>query len=108
MADIPLLKNKYLTKDVDKGNDELVDMKQAVVTIHRKGLDKFEGQSKGYTGWFKVDSVVLKTTFSTIHSELYKEMFEKNIEDTDTELYTMFIVQFDKELSRKNMKKYQT
>ena len=42
----PLLKNKSSTKDVDKGTDELVDMKKAVVTIHRKDSDKFEGQSK--------------------------------------------------------------
>ena len=29
----------------------------------------------------KLDSGFLKTTFSTIHSEFYKELFEKNIED---------------------------
>ena len=58
-------------------------MKKAVVKICRKGLDKFEGQSKGYTGRFKLDSGFLKTTFSTIHSEFYKERFENNIEDHD-------------------------
>ena len=69
---MPFLEKKYSTKDVEKGTDELEDMKQAVVTIHRKGWDKFEGQSKGYTGRFKLDSRVLKTTVSTIHSELFK------------------------------------
>ena len=70
---------------------------KAVVTIRRKGLDKFEGQSKVSTGWFKLDSVFLKTIFSTIHSEFYKELFENNIEDQNTELYTKFISPFDKE-----------
>ena len=54
--DTPLLDNKSLTKDVDKGTYELVDMKNAVVTILRKGLDKFEVQSKLFIGWFKLDS----------------------------------------------------
>ena len=57
-----------MTNDVDKGTDELADMKKAVVTILRKDLDKFEGQSKGFTGWFKLDSGFLKTRFATIHS----------------------------------------
>ena len=56
MVTTPLLEKKSLTKDVDKGTGELEDMKQAVVTIRSKDLDKFEGQSKGSTGWFKLDS----------------------------------------------------
>ena len=32
----PLSENKLLTKDVDKGTDELEDMKEEVVTIRRK------------------------------------------------------------------------
>ena len=75
MADMPLLEKKFSKKDIDKGTDELSDMKQAVVTICRKGLDKFDGQFKGSTVWFKLDSGFLKTTVSTIHSELYKELF---------------------------------
>ena len=47
-------------------------MKEAVITICRKDLDKFEGQSKVSTGWFKLDSELKKTKKSTIHSELYK------------------------------------
>ena len=51
MVTTPLLKNKSSTYDVDEGTDELAYMKQAANTIRRKGLYKFEGQSKGYTGW---------------------------------------------------------
>ena len=80
-------------------------MKQAVVTIRRKGLYKFEVHSKGYTGWFTLDSGFLKTTFSTIHSEFYKKLFENNIEDQDTELYKTFIVTFDKEFIKTKYEK---
>ena len=55
LVDMPLTGKKYLTKDVDKGTDKLADMKKSVITIFRKGLDKFEGKSKGSTGWFKLD-----------------------------------------------------
>ena len=84
MVTTPLSEKKSSTKDVDKGTDELEDMKKAVVTIRRKGLDHFEGQSKGSTGWFKLKSEFLKTKYSTIHLEFYKEIFEYNIEDQDT------------------------
>ena len=50
LVDTPLLEKKPPTKDVDKGTDKLEDMKKAVVTICRKGLDKFEGQYKGSIG----------------------------------------------------------
>ena len=83
LEDTPLLENKSLTKDVDKGTDELADMKKAVVTISRKGLDKFEGQSKGYAECFKLDSG-FKKTFYTIHSYFYNELLNRNIEDQDT------------------------
>ena len=62
----PLSKKTSSTEDVDKGTGELEDMKNAVVTISSKGLYKFEGQSKGSTGWFKLDSGLKKTT---IYSE---------------------------------------
>ena len=51
----PLLENKSLTKDVDKGTNELKYTKEAVVTIIRMDLDKFEGKYKVSTGWFKLD-----------------------------------------------------
>ena len=47
---MPLVEKTYSTKDVDKGTDELADIKQAVVTISGKGLYQFEGQSKGSKG----------------------------------------------------------
>ena len=79
MANMPLTEKKYSTKDVDKGTDELAYMKKAVVKILRKGLDKFEGQSKGSTVWFKLDNGFFKTKFTSINSEFYKELFLKNI-----------------------------
>ena len=33
----------------------MYDMKEAVVTICRKDLYNFEGQSKGSIGWFNLD-----------------------------------------------------
>ena len=56
LAYMPLTEKKYSTNDVDKGTDELVDTKQAVVTISSKVLYQYKGQSKGSTGWFKLDS----------------------------------------------------
>ena len=56
MVTTPFSEKKPLTKYVDKGTGELEYTKEAVVTIHRKDLDKFEGQSKGSTGWFRLDS----------------------------------------------------
>ena len=44
-----------MTRDVDKNTDELEDTIEAIVTIRRKDSDKFEGKSKGYTGWFNTD-----------------------------------------------------
>ena len=55
MVTTSLSENKSSTKYVEKGIDELGDMIKAFFTICRKGLDKFEGQYKGPTGWFKLD-----------------------------------------------------
>ena len=74
LADTPLLDRKSSRKDVDKGTDELENMKNTMVATRRKGLYRFEGHYKGSTGWFKLDSG-FKKTFSTIHSEFYKELF---------------------------------
>ena len=38
---MPLFEKKSSTKDVDRGTDELTDMKQAVFTIHRRSLYQF-------------------------------------------------------------------
>ena len=59
------LEKKSLTKDVDKGTGELEDMKQALVTILRKDLDKFESQSEGSTGWFKLDDELGKKSYNS-------------------------------------------
>ena len=42
-----------------------------MVTIGRKGLDQFEGQYKGSTGWFKLDSGFLqKNILQVIHNSI--------------------------------------
>ena len=104
-ADTLLSGKKHLTKDVEKGTYELVFKKQKVHTIRRKGLNQFEGQSNGNQGWFKLDIEFLKTTFSESHSEFYNELFEKNIENQDTEVYKTFSVPFDKELINRKYEK---
>ena len=70
----PLSENKSLTKDVDKGNGELEDMKEEVFKIRRKDLDKFEGQYKGSTVWFKLDS---ELKIYTINLEFYKNVLKR-------------------------------
>ena len=71
-------------------------MKEAVVKICRKDSDKFEGQSKGSTGWADLDSEFFKISFSTIVPELYKDIYERDIDGQDMELYKTFFVPFDK------------
>ena len=66
----PFLEKKLSTKYVDKGTDELKNMKKAVVTILRKFLDKLEGKSKGYTGWFKLDSGFFFFNLQFIHNSI--------------------------------------
>ena len=51
-------------------------MKEAVVTIRRKDSYKFEGKSKGYTGWFNIDHEFLKIKFSTPEPDFYKRLYE--------------------------------
>ena len=96
----PLLEQKSLTKDVDKGTSVLEDVKEAVVTILRKKSDKFEVQCKGSTGWFKVDSELKKIYNSPM---ILLTRFEQYIESQDTEIYKTFIVSFDKEFTKTNM-----
>ena len=88
----PLSEKKSLTKDIDKVTGELEYVKEAVVTICRKYLDKFEGYYKGSTGWFKLDSGLKKI----YNSSRIIKLFENDIEDQDTELYKTFIVPFDR------------
>ena len=53
------------SKEAGKGSEKLEDMKEVVVTIRRNDSDKFEGQSKGYTGWFNIDHELKKKFFYT-------------------------------------------
>ena len=62
-SDTLLMKKKYSTKDVDKGTDKLELVKQKVNTIRRKGLNKFEVQSIGSRGCFKLDIEFLNNFF---------------------------------------------
>ena len=43
-------------------------MKEAVVTVCGKDSDKFEGQSKGSTGWFNIDNNFIRRKFSTLEA----------------------------------------
>ena len=63
LADMLLMKKKYSTKDFEKGTDELAFMNQKLKTIRRKGLDQFEGQSIGSKGRFKLDIDFFKQLF---------------------------------------------
>ena len=65
--------NKSLTKDVDKGTDELEYMKESVVSIRRNCSDKFEGWYKGYTGWFNINSESLRRIFILLNQTSIKE-----------------------------------
>ena len=54
-------------EDVDKCTEKLEYMKDAVVKIRRKDSDKFEGQSKGSTGRFILDSELIFLSYSKIN-----------------------------------------
>ena len=45
-------------------------MKEAEITIRRKDSNKFEGQSKRYTGWFNIGHE-FKNKFSTFQPDFY-------------------------------------
>ena len=60
-------------EEVDKGTKTLHDMKEAVLTIHGKDLDNFEGQSKGSRGWLDLDHEFLKIKFSTLERDFYEK-----------------------------------
>ena len=70
-------------------------MKQTVVTICRKYSNHFEGQSKRYTGWFNLDHEFLRRKFSTLETDLYTKLYEKNMGGQDMKPYKMFLLQFD-------------
>ena len=70
------MEKKSSTKDFYKGTSELVYMKQEV-TILRKGLDKYDGRSKGYKGWFKLDSWFLKQLFIQVIQNSIDNFFKE-------------------------------
>ena len=87
---------KVTTSDeVGKGTKKLNDMKEAVVTIRRKDLDKFEGQYKGSTGWFNIDHEFLRKKFSTLEPDFYDFYYENDIEGQYMEPYKTFVLPFD-------------
>ena len=63
-------------EEVDKGTEKLEDMKEAVVTISSKDSDKFEGQSKGSTGWFNIDHDFLKIKISSLGPDFHKNFMK--------------------------------
>ena len=65
-----------------------------MVTIRRKYLNNFHGQSTASTGWFNLDHEWSKRIFSTLEPDFYKK-FENNIEGLDIEAYTNFVVPLD-------------
>ena len=66
-----------------------------MVTIFRKDSDKFEGQSKGSTGWFNLDHEFKKKN-STLEPNFYTFFYyKKGIEGLDMKQYKTFFVMFD-------------
>ena len=60
-------------------------MKEAVVTIRRKDLEKFDSQSKYSTGWFNPDSESFIKNLQLNQNSI--KIFERYIEGQDTEPY---------------------
>ena len=94
-----------MTKDFDKGTDESEDMKKAVVTIHRKGLDKFEGHSNGSTVWFKLDSGFLKRYFLLFIQNSMKNFLKIILKIKTHNFIQRLLHHLIKNILRKNMKK---
>ena len=65
-----------------------------MVAIYRKDSDKFEGHSKGSTGWFNLDHEFLKRKISTLEPNFYDKIYEEDIEGLDMEPYKTFFVPF--------------
>ena len=85
--------NITTSEEFDKGTKNLDGMKEAVVTICRKDLDNFEGQSTVSTGWFNINNEWLNV-FYTLEPDFYN-FFEKDIEGQYMEPYKTFLVPFD-------------
>ena len=99
----PLSEKKSSTNDVDKGTYELEGMKKAVVTIRRKGLDKFESQSKGYTGCFKLDSGLKRIKFLQLIYNAKKNILKRIFNIKTRNCIQRLFYRLIKNISRKNM-----
>ena len=89
-------KEKLVTsEEAYNGTKTLYDMGKAVFTIRRKDLNNFQGQYIGSTGLFNLVHEWLKIIFSTLESDCYEKLFEKDIEGQDIETYKTFVVPFD-------------
>ena len=76
-----------------------------MVTIIRKDLGKFEGQSKVYRGWFKLDSGLKKIKFLQLIHNSIKD-FLKRILNIKTRNYIQrLLYRLIKNISRKICKK---
>ena len=62
------------SEEVEKVDKTLYDIEELVVTIRRKNLDNFQGQSTVSTGWFNIYREWLKEKFSTLEPELFKNL----------------------------------
>ena len=105
LANALFMDKKPSTFDVDKGTDELAFMKQKVNTIHRKGLNQFEGQSTGYKGWFKLDIEFLKTTFIKVIQNSIKHRLKIILRIKTWKCIKHFLYRLIKNQSRENTKK---
>ena len=83
------------SEGVEKETKLWNDMEEPVHTIHRKGLDKFQGQSTASTGWFNLDHEWLKRTFLHLNRVSIKNLFENNIEGQDIKTYKNFVLLLD-------------
>ena len=66
-----------------------------MVTIIRKCSDKFKEKSIGSTGWLNLDHEFFLRKFLTLEPDLYRKLFEKDIEGQYIETYKMFVLPFD-------------
>ena len=65
-------------EEVEKGIGKTEYTKEALFKIRWNNSDKFEGQSKGSTGWFNLDHEFLKVNVSILEPDFYKN-FMKSI-----------------------------
>ena len=81
--------NITTNEEINKGTEKLEYTKEAVVNFLENNSDRFEGQSKGYSGWFNLDHEFLKEKF--LHLNQNSIIFYGNyIEGIYMEPYKIF------------------